>query len=202
MSLWEHEREGEIVILDNRDSFVFNLAHRLWEVGAPSVVVRSDAITLDELRSWHPAALVLSPGPGHPADAGICIEAVREFSGAIPILGVCLGHQAIAVAFGGVVRRDEAPCHGRASTIEHDSSALFDGVAPRFDAGRYHSLAVCEPVPNVLRVTARGDELVMALQHVEHPTFGVQFHPESVLSPDGFAILRNFARGAVETPRR
>lgn len=192
MNLWRHERGGEVVILDNRDSFVFNLAHRLWEVGAPSVVVRSDAISLDELRSWRPAALVLSPGPGHPDDAGICVAAVREFSGELPILGVCLGHQAIAVAFGGVVERDEAPCHGRASRVSHDGSDLFAGVAAAFEAGRYHSLAVREPVPDVLRVTARADGLVMAVEHAEHPTFGVQFHPESVLSPDGFAILRNF----------
>lgn len=191
---WQHAGEGEVVILDNRDSFVFNLAHRLWEVGVPSVVVRSDEITLEELRSWRPRALVVSPGPGHPDDAGISVAAIRELAPQIPILGVCLGHQAIAVAFGGVVDRDERPCHGRGTPVEHDGSSLFDDIPTRFVAGRYHSLAVREPVPECLRVTARGDGLVMALEHRDLPVYGVQFHPESVLSPDGRVLLRNWAR--------
>ncbi len=193
---WSHRGNGELVILDNRDSFVFNLAHRFWECGVHDIaVVRSDEISVDELGRWRPAALVISPGPGHPDDAGVSQEAIGAFHGRVPILGVCLGHQAIVTAFGGVVRRNEQPCHGRATRVAVERrGALFAGVPDAFDAGRYHSLAAVEPLPESLVATARGDGLVMALEHRDEPVFGVQFHPESVLTKQGFAILTNFAR--------
>lgn len=194
MNPWLHRQIGEVVILDNRDSFVFNLAHRFHEVQLETVVVRSDALDLDTLRDWEPRALVISPGPGHPRDAAISVATVAHFSGRIPILGVCLGHQAIVVAHGGRVARNDAPCHGMATAVRHDGSALFDGIPQEFPAGRYHSLSAIAPVPAPLRVTAVGSGQVMAVEHVEHPTFGVQFHPESVLTPHGTLLLKNFAR--------
>ena len=195
MSRWSHQQPGEFVILDNRDSFVFNLAHRLWEVGVRKiVVVRSDEIDVQTLDSWRPAALVVSPGPGHPDDAGCSIEAIRHFSGRIPILGVCLGHQAIAVAFGGLVGRSEAPTHGRASLCEHRGTGLLAGLESPVPVGRYHSLVAREPVPAELEVDGYTDGFVMAFHHAQEPTFGVQFHPESVLTPDGTTILANFVR--------
>lgn len=202
---WGHRRAGEVVILDCRDSFVYNLAHRFEELGTPVVVHRSDALTLEALIAWEPAALVLSPGPGHPDQAGISVEAVRYFSGRIPLLGVCLGHQAIVRAFGGAVVPSGAPVHGKPSWIEHDGSGLFEGLKGPVQAGRYHSLIAWEPLPAALRVCARADGLVMAVAHREHPTFGLQFHPESILTPEGFAMLANFlgcARGPRTTATR
>lgn len=191
---WRHRGPGEVVLLDNRDSFVFNLAHRLVEVGVERlVVVRSDAITLDTLRAWSPRALVLSPGPGHPDDAGCCVEAVRALSGQLPILGVCLGHQAIGAAFGAEVVANHAPRHGVATDITHDGTGPFTDLPSPLPCGRYHSLIVREPLPDALRVTARGDGWVMGLSHREHPTWGVQFHPESILSPRGRDMLARFA---------
>lgn len=182
----------DILILDNRDSFVFNLQHRFHEVGASAEVVRSDAITVNDVLAAAPDALCISPGPGHPDDAGISVALVRAASGVIPILGVCLGHQAIGVAFGGVVSPDGRPCHGRATATTHSGHALFDGIAATFETGRYHALAIEEPLPPQLQCLARGDDLVMAVAHREHPTFGVQFHPESILTPDGAQLLANF----------
>jgi anthranilate synthase/aminodeoxychorismate synthase-like glutamine amidotransferase len=183
-----------VVILDNRDSFVFNLAHRLWEVGVESHVVRSDQVDVDEIAEMAPAAIVISPGPGHPDQAGCSVELVQRLSGVVPILGVCLGHQAIGVACGGTVSRDERPCHGRATPVTHSGHALFEGIPQTFRAGRYHSLALERPVPDSLEVLATGDQLVMAVAHRTHPTYGVQFHPESILSPEGTRLLANFAQ--------
>lgn len=191
--LWKHRKHGEVVILDNRDSFVFNLAHRLWESGEREVsVVRSDALEVETLVAWKPRALVVSPGPGHPSDAGISVEAITHFSGKIPILGVCLGHQAIAVAFGGRVSVNGTPRHGKTSLVRHDGKGIFSGVSPQLEVGRYHSLEVERPLPEDLEATAWCGESLMGLRHVEHPTVGVQFHPESVLTPAGSALLSGF----------
>lgn len=179
-----------VLILDNRDSFVFNLQHRFHEIGVGADVVSSDLADIELARRAD--AICLSPGPGHPNDAGCCVEVVRQLSGVVPILGVCLGHQAIGVAFGGIVSRDGRPCHGRATAMVHHGHALFDGIEPQFEAGRYHSLAIEEPLPAALTEIARGDGLVMAVAHEVHPTYGVQFHPESILTPDGTRLLANF----------
>lgn len=192
-SRWAHREAGEIVILDNRDSFVFNLAHRLWQSGAKEmVVVRSDRIDVEELDSWRPAAIVLSPGPGRPEDAGISVDAVRAFSGKIPILGVCLGHQAIGSAFGASVSVNGAPCHGKATEVSHDGLGLHRGLPAEFAIGRYHSLHVESPLEAPLVESAWSDGFVMGLRHSDHPTFGIQYHPESVLTGQGLAILENF----------
>ncbi len=190
-SQWKPKGGEDVIILDNRDSFVFNLAHRLYEVGCRAAVVRSDEVTLEDLQQWDPAGLVISPGPGHPDEAGISVEAIRHFAGLIPILGVCLGHQAIAVAFGGRVEPGGRPMHGMASLIEHDGRGLYEGLPQRFDAARYHSLVVTK-TPEELIVDARGDDFVMGLRHRHWPVYGMQFHPESVLTEVGREILGNF----------
>jgi anthranilate synthase/aminodeoxychorismate synthase-like glutamine amidotransferase len=182
-------------LIDNYDSFTWNLAHRLGELGAEVEVVRNDAITLDEIARRAPSHLVISPGPGRPERAGITVEALRRFSGQLPILGVCLGHQALAVAFGGRVDRARAPMHGKISKVTHDGTGLFAGIETPFAAGRYHSLVIpTDAVPPGFAVTARvvGESTVMALQQTTAPTFGVQFHPESVLTTVGHQLLRNF----------
>ena len=185
-----------IVVIDNYDSFVFNLVQAIGAMGQEIRVFRNDAIDVAGLRSLGPDALVLSPGPGRPEDAGITIAAISQLSSTIPTLGVCLGHQAIAVAFGGdVVRADELR-HGKASLVEHEGSGLFEGLTSPFKAGRYHSLvARRSSLPPELRVSAwTEDGVVMALSHAERPLFGVQFHPESVLTPEGSQLLANFVR--------
>ena len=183
-----------IAVIDNYDSFVFNLAQALGALGETVRVFRNDAIDVPGLRALRPDALVLSPGPGRPEDAGITIAAIRELSSSIPTLGVCLGHQAIAAAFGGRVVRAREPRHGKPSPVEHEQAGLFEGLGSPFQAGRYHSLvAERASLPETLRVTAWTDDgVVMALRHVERPLFGVQFHPESVLTPDGNRLLGNF----------
>ena len=185
---------GLILLLDNKDSFVWNLAQALQQLGCAVDVVRSDRI--DEraierdVASYR--AIVVSPGPGRPEDAGASVAVIRRWSGERPILGVCLGHQAIGYAFGADVVRG-APVHGRPTPIEHDGTALFQGLPQPLRACRYHSLYVCDGVPDVLRVTARDEHgAVMALQHERHPTFGVQFHPESFRSECGDRLLQNF----------
>lgn len=188
---WEPRGTGELIILDNRDSFVFNLAHRFWEVGTRAVVVRSDQIDLAGLQELKPSGLVVSPGPGHPDEAGVSVEAIRHFAGEIPILGVCLGHQAVAVAFGGRVRPGGRPMHGMATSIEHDGTGVFEGLSNPLEAGRYHSLIV-EDVPDCLEVDARGDGVAMGIRHRRYAVYGVQFHPESVLTSEGRGILGNF----------
>jgi anthranilate synthase/aminodeoxychorismate synthase-like glutamine amidotransferase len=184
-----------VLLIDNYDSFTWNLAHRLGELGADVQVVRNDAITLDEIERRQPSHLVISPGPGRPEGAGITIEALRRFSGRLPVLGVCLGHQALAVAFGGRVDRATAPMHGKVSRVTHEGTDLFAGIETPFEAGRYHSLVIpADGVPPDFVVTARveGDGTVMAVRHVDRPTYGVQFHPESVLTTVGYRLLRNF----------
>jgi anthranilate synthase/aminodeoxychorismate synthase-like glutamine amidotransferase len=185
-----------ILVIDNYDSFVHNLARYLQRLGHATVVVRNDEITRREVLSFRPDAIVLSPGPCTPAEAGCSLDLVRGVAGRIPILGVCLGHQTIASALGGSVVRADEPMHGRASGIEHTGEGLFAGLPNPLVVGRYHSLIVEEAsLPSDLRVTARtSDGTVMALEHRRWPVFGVQFHPESILTECGHALLANFLR--------
>ena len=187
-----------ILLIDNYDSFVHNLARYLGELGRGREVRRNDAVTVAALAARNPEAILLSPGPGRPDDAGVCLEVVRELGARVPILGVCLGHQVVAQAYGADVRRALRPMHGRASQIRHDGEGLFLGLPSPLEAARYHSLVVEPPPPtSPLVVTARSAEgEVMALRHRELPVFGVQFHPESVLTQGGHALLANFLRFA------
>ena len=186
-------------VIDNYDSFTYNLVQYLAELGATPEVFRNDAVDVETLRGFD--VLVVSPGPGVPADAGISVRAIRELSGHMPVLGVCLGHQALAEAFGGRVVR-HSPVHGKTSLVRHDGGAPFDGLPDGFEATRYHSLVVDErSLPPELEVSARTEDgVVMALRHRERPTFGVQFHPESVLTGEGKRLLRNFLAAAEEVP--
>lgn len=181
-----------VVVLDNRDSFVHTLARyvRLAAPGARVEVVRSDTVTVGDLATRGPAALLISPGPGRPEDAGVCVEAVRALP--VPMLGVCLGHQCIATAFGGRVGRARVPLHGRAAEVAHAGDALFAGVPSPFPAGRYHSL-IAEDLPPALQAIAWSPQgEIMALRHATRPVWGVQVHPESLLTPDGMKIIHNF----------
>ncbi|MFI7344840.1 anthranilate synthase component II [Streptomyces sp. NPDC049936] len=180
-----------VAVVDNYDSFTYNLVHYVAEQGGRPTVFRNDAVGLADLAAFD--LLLLSPGPGTPDDAGICVEAVRALGARLPILGVCLGHQSIAAAFGGSVVRGEQ-VHGKASAVHHDGSGVLAGLPDPFTATRYHSLVV-EPtgLPDELVVTARtADGTIMGLRHREHPVHGVQFHPESVLSPEGKQLIANF----------
>jgi para-aminobenzoate synthetase component 2 len=184
-----------ILLIDNYDSFTYNLAHLFGELGAEVEVRRNDAIDADEAERLAPSQLVISPGPGRPADAGATSEIVRRLAPRIPTLGVCLGHQAIVEVFGGEVGRAKTLVHGKASVISHDGLGLFRGLPEDFIAGRYHSLAATS-VPEDLDVSARcADGEVMAVRHRELPVDGVQFHPESVLTPVGPDLARNFLEG-------
>ena len=180
-----------ILVIDNYDSFTYNLVQYLAELGAEPRVFRNDEVTPEELAGHD--ALVISPGPGTPADAGVSTAAIKQLSGSLPVLGVCLGHQCVGAAFGGRVVRT-TPMHGKTSLISHDGSAPLTGLPETFEATRYHSLVVEKrSLPSVLEVTAWTDEgIVMGLRHREHPTFGVQFHPESVMTREGRRILANF----------
>jgi anthranilate synthase/aminodeoxychorismate synthase-like glutamine amidotransferase len=181
-----------ILLIDNYDSFTYNLAHLFGELGSEVVVRRNDAIDLDEAERLAPSHLVVSPGPGRPSSAGVSVELVRRLGPTTPTLGVCLGHQAVVEAFGGEVGQAKRLVHGKASEISHDGRGLFSGLPERFDAGRYHSLAVTR-VPDCLEVSATcADDEVMAVRHRELPVDGVQFHPESVLTPVGPELARNF----------
>jgi anthranilate synthase/aminodeoxychorismate synthase-like glutamine amidotransferase len=181
-----------ILLIDNYDSFTYNLAHLFGELGAEVVVRRNDVIDADEAERLGPSHLVVSPGPGRPTDAGATVEIVRRLSPTTPTLGVCLGHQAVVVAFGGEVGQARRLVHGKPSEIEHDGRGLFDGLPERFEAGRYHSLAATS-IPDALEVSATCTEgEVMAVRHRELPVDGVQFHPESVLTPTGPELARNF----------
>jgi len=185
---------GVILVIDNYDSFTYNLVQYLEELGARVEVFRNDRITLDGILARKPKALVISPGPKTPDAAGITLEAVRGLSGRLPILGVCLGHQAIGQAFGGRIVRAPTLMHGKTSAIRHDGRTLFAGLPNPFEATRYHSLVV-DPgaVPADLEVSATTDDgVIMGLRHRRHRTEGVQFHPESVLTGDGKALLKNF----------
>ncbi|WP_291297417.1 aminodeoxychorismate/anthranilate synthase component II [Elioraea sp.] len=183
-----------ILLIDNYDSFTFNLFHFLGDIGEEVEVVRNDALTAAEALARRPDAIVLSPGPCDPDRAGICLDVIREGAGKVPILGVCLGHQAIGQAFGGKVVRAPTPWHGKVDTVEHGGTDLFEGVPNGFRATRYHSLVVDrETMPDALVPTAMNAEgLVMALRHATLPLYGVQFHPESIASEHGHTILRNF----------
>jgi len=190
-----------LLLIDNYDSFTFNLVHFLGEVGARSEVWRNDAIGVAEALARKPEAIVLSPGPCTPNEAGICLELIRAAAGQVPVLGVCLGHQAIGQAFGGRIERAPSPMHGKTSRIFHDGSALFAGIRNPLVATRYHSLIVArDTLPADLVVSAwTEDGIVMAVRHRLLPVFGVQFHPESIASEEGHGILANFlaiARGA------
>ena len=184
-----------IVLIDNYDSFSYNVYQLIGSVEPDIKVVRNDEYTVEEIEKMGPEALIISPGPGRPSDAGICIEAIRYFAGKIPILGICLGHQAICEAFGGRVSYAKELMHGKKKTIYTvGKSKLFDGLGDSFQAARYHSLAaVREELPDVLRITAESDDSeIMAVEHREYPIFGVQFHPESVMTPDGKVMIQNF----------
>ncbi len=191
-----------MVVIDNYDSFTYNLVQLLGQLlmergQDPRLlrVVRNDALSVQQVARLKPRAIVISPGPGRPEDAGITMPVIAHFSGRVPILGVCLGHQAIAAAFGGRVVRAGRLMHGKASPVLHSGRDLFAGLPNPLVAGRYHSLLVAEPLPADLEVAARTPEgEIMALRHRVHPTFGVQFHPESVLTPEGIHLLCNFLR--------
>jgi anthranilate synthase/aminodeoxychorismate synthase-like glutamine amidotransferase len=181
-----------VLLIDNYDSFTFNLAQALEVLGAEVVTVRNDAVEPDALPFFDPTHLVISPGPGTPSGSGVTMEAVRIFAGKVPVLGVCLGHQAIGQCFGADLVRAPRPVHGKVSNISHDSQTIFQGLESPFEATRYHSLML-EAIPAELEVSARsGDGLVMGVRHRHMPVEGVQFHPESILTPCGDALLGNF----------
>lgn len=190
-----------VLLIDNFDSFVFNLAQYLGELGAEPVVLRNDA-SLDELAAVDPQAVVISPGPGHPRDAGCCVDAVGMFAGKVPLLGVCLGHQAIGLAFGAKVVRAETLMHGKVSPIHHESYGVFSGLPNPFEATRYHSLVIePESMPAELAVTARtADGVIMGVRHANYKVEGVQFHPESIMTLQGRTLLGNFLAGAEALP--
>jgi anthranilate synthase component 2 len=197
-----------IILIDNYDSFAFNLVHYLGELGADVVVHRNDKVTAEAVVAADPDAIVLSPGPCTPNEAGICLELVEQASARVPMLGVCLGHQTIGQAFGGAVVRAPTPVHGKLSEIRHQAAGVFHGINEPFKATRYHSLVVERTsLPADLAVTAETDDgLVMGLAHTQRPVHGVQFHPESIASHHGHRILKNFldlaARWNVEHGRR
>jgi len=189
----------KLLMIDNYDSFTYNLVQYLGELGAVVDVVRNDVETVDVLLAREPGGLVVSPGPGRPADAGVSVEAVRRFGEAgIPVLGVCLGHQAIGEAFGGRIVRARTIMHGKVSQIHHDDRGVFAGLSQPFEATRYHSLVIDpESVPAVLEVAARTDDgEIMGVRHRTLPIHGIQFHPESILTREGKALLANFLTGA------
>jgi anthranilate synthase component 2 len=192
-----------LLVIDNYDSFTFNLVQYFGELGEEVRVFRNDEITLAGIAELKPARLVLSPGPCTPAEAGICVEAIGHFMGQLPILGVCLGHQSIGAALGGRIVRAPSPMHGKASVIAHDGRGVYAGLPERFSVVRYHSLVIeAETLPAALEVSARTDDgLIMGVRHRElaataAPLEGVQFHPESILSEHGHALLKNFLRPA------
>ncbi|MFR8944330.1 MAG: anthranilate synthase component II [Blautia obeum] len=186
-------------MIDNYDSFSYNLYQLIGSVNPDIKVVRNDEISLAEIEKLKPEAIVLSPGPGRPEDAGICIPVIKEFAGKIPILGVCLGHQSICEAFGGVVSYAKELKHGKKDMmIQQNSNVLFRGLPEKLPAARYHSLAALEEtLPKELTVTARAEDgEIMAVEHKEYPVYGVQFHPESVMTPDGKTMIENFLAAA------
>ena len=184
-----------VLVVDNYDSFTYNLVQYLGELGADPVVIRSDEMTPEEARQFGADRLVISPGPGRPENAGYSIDFVKAYGREIPTLGVCLGHQAIVVAFGGEVDLAPEPKHGKTSQVRHDESGVFAGLSQPFTATRYHSLAITK-LPESLTATAWSveDDVVQGIRHVEYPITGVQFHPESVLTTEGKALLENFLK--------
>ena len=189
-----------VLVIDNYDSFTYNLVHFLGELGAELDVRRNDKVTVDEVVAMRPDAIVLSPGPCTPNEAGICLELIETAGPRIPILGVCLGHQAIGQAYGGRVVRAPSLMHGKVSTIRHGGKSVFRGINNDFRATRYHSLTIApESLPTVLEVTASADDdVVMGVMHTAYPVHGVQFHPESIASENGHQLLRNFLGIAAE----
>ena len=185
-----------ILLIDNYDSFTFNLVQYLGELGCDIRVVRNDAASVAEIAGMKPEGIVISPGPCTPNEAGVCLDLIRTLSPSIPILGVCLGHQAIGQAFGGSVVKAPAVVHGKVSTINHNKQGIFRDVPDRFTAARYHSLVIeRQSLPKTLEVTAwTDDDIIMGVRHKELPTFGVQFHPESIATQSGKVILDNFVR--------
>lgn len=186
-----------VLLIDNYDSFVWNLARYVVELGAEALVRRHDAITLEEIDTLDPSHILISPGPCTPREAGVSVDVVRRFAATRPILGVCLGHQCIAAAYGGRIIPARRPTHGKTSLVTHDGRGVFTGLPSPLRATRYHSLAVAAAnLPADLRVTARAEDgEVMAIAHAAHPVVGVQFHPEAVLTEHGHAMLRNFLDG-------
>ncbi len=193
-----------LLLIDNYDSFTYNLVHYIGELGVESIVRRNDHLSAAEALAMGPKAIVLSPGPCTPNEAGICLELITATAGKVPLLGVCLGHQSIGQAYGGKVIRAPEPMHGKLSTIKHTGKGLFKGLPKTFEVTRYHSLIVeRKSLPKCLKVTAETEDgLIMALEHKEHPVYGVQFHPESIASEHGHAILANFLELAGFTPKR
>lgn len=192
-----------ILLIDNDDSFVHNLGRYIGLLGHARQVVRHDAIRIPDILSLNPEAVLLSPGPMTPREAGLCLDILKIIALQTPTLGVCLGHQCIADVFGGQVGPARAPMHGRASRIEHTGQGLFEGLPNPFMAGRYHSLSVAVPEDGALSVTARSEDgEIMALKHNRYPIYGVQFHPESLLTPCGLDLLRNFMTLATHWNRR
>jgi anthranilate synthase/aminodeoxychorismate synthase-like glutamine amidotransferase len=183
-----------ILLIDNYDSFSYNLAHLFGELGAEVVVRRNDAITPEEADALTPSHLIISPGPGVPRNAGVSIELVKRLGPRVPTLGVCLGHQAIVEAFGGTIGPAKKLVHGKSSSVHHDGLGIFARLPQDFEAGRYHSLAADE-VPDCFEISARGDDEVMAVRHKRFPIDGVQFHPESVLTPAGPELAKSFLEG-------
>lgn len=192
-----------LVLIDNYDSFTYNLVHFLGELGADSIVHRNDKISVDEVMALKPQAIVLSPGPCTPNEAGVCLDLIAKAGPTIPLLGVCLGHQSIGQAYGGKVIRAPEPMHGKLSTIANSGKGVFAGLPPKFEVTRYHSLIVeRKSLPDCLEVTAEtSDGIIMGLQHKSHPVHGVQFHPESIASQQGHALLANFLKLAGFTPK-
>jgi anthranilate synthase component 2 len=193
-----------LLLIDNYDSFTYNLVHFLGELGATCEVVRNDQITTEEALKKKPKAIVLSPGPCTPNEAGICLDLIAKAGSKIPLLGVCLGHQSIGQVYGGKVIRAPIPMHGKLSTIRHNDKGVFRGLPHEFDVTRYHSLIVERAsLPHCLEVTAEtSDGIIMGLQHQSHPVQGVQFHPESIASEQGHALLANFLQLAGMSPKR
>ncbi len=188
-----------VFIVDNYDSFTYNLVQLIGEIGADIEVGRNDQVTCDDIAAAAPTHLVISPGPCTPNEAGISIEAIRRFAGVVPVLGVCLGHQSIGQAFGGAVRRAGYPVHGKTDEIRHDGRTIYAGLPQGFVATRYHSLVVDEHLPDALELSAwNGDGVVMGVRHRDLPVEGVQFHPESVLTDLGESLMRNFLDMRVE----
>ena len=185
-----------LLVIDNYDSFTYNLVQYLGELGETVEVRRNNKVTLDEIEQLRPDRIVISPGPGTPDDAGITLDTIQRFSGRVPLLGVCLGHQAIGQAFGGKVVRASELMHGKASEVSHDGKTIFAGLTAPFQAGRYHSLIVeKQSLPSSLQISAQTkDEIIMGLRHRELKVEGVQFHPESILTPEGKQLLANFLK--------
>jgi para-aminobenzoate synthetase component II len=185
-----------ILLIDNYDSFTYNLVQYLGELGQEPVVYRNDAVTLEEIEELNPSHIIISPGPCTPLEAGISNDVIRYFRGKIPILGVCLGHQCIGYVYGGLIKRADLPMHGKESLVYHDGQTIFQGLASPITVGRYHSLVIgAENVTASLEVSAKTrDGVIMAVRNREEMVEGVQFHPESIMTPDGHSILANFLR--------